>query len=65
MDASSLQSLRFSHGAVFADSIDYTATTYLDNVVISAVPAPATFLLMGSGLVMLSAVARRTSRKRI
>jgi len=53
MDASLLNSIRFSQGALSADVIDFNATAYIDNINISAVPVPAAVWLFGSGLLCL------------
>lgn len=59
MNANYLRSIRFSQGAVTSSNIDYNATTYLDNVVISAVPAPAAVWLFSSGLLALFGFTRK------
>jgi hypothetical protein len=57
MDASYLRSIRFSHGII--SGIDPSATTYIDNVRISAVPVPAAIWLFASGLLGLTGMAKR------
>lgn len=59
IDASYLRSIRFSQGAISSGQVDYNATTYLDNVVISAVPVPAAVWLFSSGLLALFGLSRK------
>lgn len=61
MDADFLRSIRFSQGAKSSGNIDYNATTYIDNITISAVPIPAAAWLFMSGLLALSGLSRKHS----
>lgn len=57
-----LDAIRFSHGAVTTNVIDFNATSYLDNVHIEQVPLPASVVLFGSGLAGLFSATRRRHR---
>ena len=59
MDADNLRSIRFSHGSRSSSVRDITSTTYIDNIVISAVPLPAAVWLFGTALIGLIGLSRR------
>jgi hypothetical protein len=60
MDADYLRSIRFSHGSLSPSVLDASATTYIDNVNISAVPVPAAIWLFASGLLGLAGMTKRS-----
>ena len=59
MDADYLRSIRFSQGSLSPSVLDASATTYIDNVNISAVPVPAAIWLFASGLLGLASMTKR------
>jgi len=62
MDASFLRSIRFSHGAQTSGLIDFTATTYVDNILIttpSSIPEPTSIGLLAFGVLLCLGARRR------
>ena len=60
LSAASLRSIRFSHGLINSTTgIDPSSTTYIDNVLISAVPVPAAVWLFATALLGLVGFGKR------
>ena len=62
MNASFLRSIRFSHGAHLSNQVDFDATTYVDNILISTpsnISEPASLALLAFGVVLCVGGRRR------